>query len=487
LATLFLAAGHATLHSPFGAATLFSAFGAATLPSAFGAATLPSALGGATLPSALGAATLPPVAVVLARASPIPTSGFATLHTFAGGGDAEEPCGGPLVDPAGNIFVSLYFATRAPNQGALFELKPSAGRYSDSIARAIDPEAGRPCSSPFENATGQLFVTTIAGGQTTGHGAVVKLVPTPNGYRESARSQLGYRARTHPGVPRPSGVGTLFGPAVERGATLYLSAGPGGTHGAGAILALHEDDLSYESVYDFRGTVRLPQRSSDGFWPMPGLLADRSGTLYGATLRGGSQSAGTVFEVMPARGVGRERVLWTFHHFDGALPTGGLVRVANGALYGTTLGGGKYDKGVVFELTPVKGGYRERLLHEFRGSPDGAYPSAGLTLLHGVLYGTTEEGGSTAACEIATFYNASPLRGCGTLFGLSTSGTGYSVLHRFNGSDGADPASRLVAYGDALYGVTLRVLTRAGGYPGTIYRFAPASIRHVPILNDQGM
>jgi uncharacterized repeat protein (TIGR03803 family) len=291
---------------------------------------------------------------VVAQASPIPTGGFATLHTFAGGRDAEEPCGGPLLDPAGNIFVSLYFATRAPNQGAVFELKPSAGRYSDSIARAIDPEAGRPCSSPFENAKGELFLTTIAGGQTTGHGAVVKLVPTPNGYRESARSQLGYRARTHPGVLRPSGVGSLFGPAVERGSTLYLSAGPGGAYGAGAILALHEDDLSYASVYDFRGTVRLPQRSSDGFWPMPGLLADSTGTLYGATLRGGSQSVGTVFEVVPGRGVGRERVLWTFHHFDGALPAGGLVRAANGALYGTTLGGGKYDKGVVFELTPGK-------------------------------------------------------------------------------------------------------------------------------------
>ena len=475
----------ATMLSAAGLATLVSALGAGTSLSALGASNSPPALGAATLPSALGAGTLHSAAIAVAQGTPIPTPGFATLHTFAGGRDAEEPCGGPLVDREGNILVSLYFATRPPNQGALFELNPSAGRYSDSIMRAIAPEAGRPCASPFENEKGELFLTTIAGGQTTGHAALLKLVPTANGYRESARSQLGYRARTHPGVLRPSGVGSLYGPAIERGSTLYLSAGPGGAYGAGAILALREGDLTYTSVYDFRGTVRSPQRSSDGFWPMPGLIADDSGALYGATLRGGSQSVGTVFEVVPARRGGSERVLWTFHKSDGALATGGLVRAANGALYGTTLGGGKYDKGVVFELTPGKGGYRERLLHEFRGSPDGAYPSAGLTLLHGVLYGTTQLGGSPDDCDVTTFYNESARsRGCGTLFSLSTSGRDYAVLHRFNGADGADPASSLVASRDALYGVTLMVPTRAGGHRGTIYRFVPArSIQSAPVGN----
>jgi uncharacterized repeat protein (TIGR03803 family) len=82
-------------------------------------------------------------------------------------------------------------------------------------------------------------------------------------------------------------------------------------------------------------------------------------------------------------------------------------------------------------------------LHSFTGG-DGATPYAGLiTNSSGnTLYGTAGAGGSS---------------GNGTVFAIKTDGTGFTTLHSFAGSDGANPWSGLILSGSALYG------TAAGG------------------------
>src|SRR5580658_7143427 len=76
-----------------------------------------------------------------------------------------------------------------------------------------------------------------------------------------------------------------------------------------------------------------------------------------------------------------------------------------------------------------------KVLHAFYGS-DGYQPYAGLIFdAAGNLYGTTLEGGT--GCQI----------GCGTVFKLSPNADGSwteSVLHSFNGSDGAYPYAGLI-------------------------------------------
>ena len=68
------------------------------------------------------------------------------------------------------------------------------------------------------------------------------------------------------------------------------------------------------------------------------------------------------------------------------------------------------------------------MLHSFTNGSDGAYPVAGLIFdAAGNLYGTTGGGGAS---------------GCGTVFKLTPNADGSwteSVLHSFNGSDGAYP------------------------------------------------
>ncbi len=173
--------------------------------------------------------------------------------------------------------------------------------------------------------------------------------------------------------------------------------------------------------------------------------------LYGTTESGGTTNAqcyvgcGTLFKVSAQ---GEESIVYRFKGgSDGFAPTGGLIDV-NGELFGTTSTGANgsacsYGCGTVFKLTTD--GKSKKLLYTFAGGTDGADPVAGLIVVGGSLYGTTEYGGiRTKLCSA----------GCGTIFKVTTSGS-ESIIYRFKGGkDGAQPVSRLIALDGILYGTT---------------------------------
>ena len=120
---------------------------------------------------------------------------------------------------------------------------------------------------------------------------------------------------------------------------------------------------------------------------------------------------------------------------DGAYPFAGLVRDAKGNLYGTTSGGGASSYGTVFKLNSKN---KETVLLSFIG---GGYPYDALLDVNGQLYGTTYSGG---AADL------------GTVFKVNQSGK-ETVLYSFTGSpDGKYPFAGLLrdAKGN-LYGVTI--------------------------------
>jgi uncharacterized repeat protein (TIGR03803 family) len=138
---------------------------------------------------------------------------------------------------------------------------------------------------------------------------------------------------------------------------------------------------------------------------MGDLTIDDNGNLYGTTSRGGNafcyqgQGCGTVYRVTPA---GKETVLFAFTNENGKYPQAGVARDAAGNLYGTTSGGGYLDKcrpqtrdgcGLVYRLAPNG---KQTVLHAFSGD-DGAYPVSPVALgADGALYGTTAGGGNQA-------------------------------------------------------------------------------------------
>jgi uncharacterized repeat protein (TIGR03803 family) len=178
------------------------------------------------------------------------------------------------------------------------------------------------------------------------------------------------------------GKGNLYGTTSEEGAagsgTVFeLSPGSGGT-------------WTEKVVYAFSGS------SSDGALPFAGLIFDGKGNLYGTTVLGGPAFAGTVFELTPGSGgTWTEKILYGFAGTDGSEPYSALIFDGTGNLYGTTLAGGAYGSGTVFELVAGSNGtWTEKVLHSFTGGNDGANPNGSLVLdSKGSLYGTTTSAG----------------------------------------------------------------------------------------------
>ena len=130
---------------------------------------------------------------------------------------------------------------------------------------------------------------------------------------------------------------------------------------------------------------------------------------------------------------------------DGGYPAAGMI-LSGSTLYGTADDGGSTGYGTVFSLSTNGTGFTN--LHSFSYSTDGGFPETRLVLSGSTLYGTAEEGGRS---------------GYGTVFAVSTAGTGFTNLHSFTAihtnsagsytnSDGAYPFGGLAASGNTVYG-----------------------------------
>jgi uncharacterized repeat protein (TIGR03803 family) len=169
---------------------------------------------------------------------------------------------------------------------------------------------------------------------------------------------------------------------------LYGTTAGGGTHGFGTVFKLDTSGKKH-ALYNF-----CPQGGicTDGAVPFAGVIQDAAGNLYGTASQGGTAGWGTVFELNTS---GKEKVLHSFTYGDGALPSFGVIRDTNGNLYGTTVYGGIQKKtctlgcGVIFKVT--KAG-KESTLYSFTFA-QGANPEAGVIRdANGNLYGTTVMG-----------------------------------------------------------------------------------------------
>jgi len=150
---------------------------------------------------------------------------------------------------------------------------------------------------------------------------------------------------------------------------------------------------------------------------------------------------------------GNFKTIFTFDGSNGAAPGAGLI-VLNGVLYGTTQGGGANGYGAVFGLTTSG---KETLVHSF--STDGRTPDSTLLEQDGVFYGTTLSGPGNS--------------GVGSVYALKTNGTELWTYDFKGDWNGAVPESGLIDLGGTLYGTT----ESGGNYndnDGSFYRITPA-------------
>ena len=171
--------------------------------------------------------------------------------------------------------------------------------------------------------------------------------------------------------------------------------------------------------------------------------------LYGTTLAGGAYSRGAIFQVDPNSQDNHAAgsVLYSFTGgTDGAHPFGGLILGQDGYLYGTCSQGGQYGLGTVFRLLPSGSNFAVVLhIGAYSGGSDayGSNPRCALQELAsgGTFVGVTPNGGSSHL---------------GTVFATSSAG-GFLPLYSFVGgaSDGVSPTDGVTLGSDGYYwGVT---------------------------------
>jgi uncharacterized repeat protein (TIGR03803 family) len=350
----------------------------------------------------------------------------------------------PLAGLIQGIDGALYGTTSlggTNNYGIVFKVSTDGTSFTPLYSfTGSGGDGANPYAGLVQGRDGALYGTTLYGG-INGYGMVFKLSTDGSVY-----TPLYSFAAT----PYGDGKNCQAGLVQGTDGALYGTGSLGGTYGFGTVFKLSTNGTGYTTLHNFTGSYY----GGDGGRPYTGLVQGRDGALYGTTLNGGTQGYGMVFKLSTDGTV--YTPLYSFAGSpDGENPLGALVQGRDGALYGTTSGGGAYGCGTVFKLNTNGTGYT--VLRSFQPNPpDGNNPRAALVQgSDGCLYGTTVEGGN---------YDN------GMVFKLGTNGGGYTPLYIFNGTggDGLSPKAGLVQGTDgALYGTTYGGGTNGNG---TVYR-----------------
>ena len=361
-------------------------------------------------------------------------SRLTVIHGF-GGSDGANPQATLVIDEFGLLYGTTV-SGGTHNRGTVFRLTPpqNGGAWTETILHSFTggSDGVSPATSLLLDGTTKLYGTTEGGG-ASGRGVAFRL--TRGLTDQWSEAVLHSFANTGGDAVNPDE------PLVMDNAGNLYGSGPGGQFGFGAVFKLVRAGGLWTE------TTLHSFDESDGYKPN-GLAIDKTGLLYGTMQIGGPPGArGLVFTVTPTSGSGTERAIHTFTGSpDGDHPQNGLLLAQDGALYGTTSGGGgQFDAGMVFKLTPTgNGNWTETVLYSFKGGSDGIFPSGLVADRNGAFYGTMFLGGASNQ---------------GVVFKLIPQADGVyteSVLHSFSGSnDGGQPLGGVVLDSSgALYGTT---------------------------------
>jgi len=262
--------------------------------------------------------------------------------------DGGAPSGGLILDQLGNLYGTTETGGYNNGLGTVYELSTgSGGSWNESILYTFCPGAVLPCPDGLDPEAGVSFDhlgnlrgTAYSGGIKQGGsewGTVFELIPSGDGsWAENTLYQFQPRGGGHPA----SGV------SFDAKGNSYLTAYNGAANSPGLCGAI----FGFAANNEHRSY--LFSDSGIGCNPAAGVLVDpRGGTLYGTTEAGGSSGGGMVYQIAGPKGTAIYNFCSEANCADGMTPSGNLT-LHGSSLYGTTIKGGRFGQGVVFELIP---------------------------------------------------------------------------------------------------------------------------------------
>ena len=325
-----------------------------------------------------------------------PSGTLTTLYDFCSQPkctDGYQPVAALVQGNDGNFYGTTVLGG-ATDRGTIFRITPGGTLTTiHSFCSVQGCEDGYESGNPLVLASDGNFYGT-AGGGASFVGVVFKI--TPGGTLTTIYnfcSQPNCADGQDPNALVEGADGNFYGITLK-----------GGLLGSGTVFKITPSG-TLTTLYDFCSQSNC----TDGSLPHDGLVQGTNGNFYGTTWYGGDFGYGTIFSITSTGTLTTLRSLNI--STDGGFSTAGLVQATDGNFYGTALGGPN-NGGTVFRISPA-GTFA--VLYSFCSQPqclDGSEPTAGLVQgTNGLLYGTTELGGSSHNCPGSAT--------CGTVFSLT--------------------------------------------------------------------
>ena len=265
------------------------------------------------------------------------------IHAFTGGEDGSGPGARVTLDRDGNVYGMTPTGGRY-GFGTIYRIHQELdGDWRFNVIHAFtggaDGATGSAGRMIFHR--GALYGAATAGG-TYGSGVVFKLTPTGRG-KWDFRTIYSFRGQPDGSFP----YGALL---FDNLGNIYGTTYYGGDNGIGTVYQLSPRNAITEwnesVLYSF-------QEGTDGNSPISNLVADTLGNLYGTTSEGGLGS-GAIFKLTPDGGGNwTETVVHAFEGPpDGGFSYNGMVVDKFGNFYGATVHGGNDNDGSVYQFTP---------------------------------------------------------------------------------------------------------------------------------------
>ncbi|HLZ39955.1 MAG TPA: choice-of-anchor tandem repeat GloVer-containing protein [Candidatus Sulfotelmatobacter sp.] len=268
---------------------------------------------------------------------------FRTIYSFPSSGTGPSRVSSNLIlDSAGNLYgVSAQGGQY--QQGTVFKVTPS-GTLSVLYSFQGLPDGSGPSASLFRDKAGNLYGTTFGGGTDACGpnfpGCGTVFKLTPGGQESILYRFTGLNDGALPTISvTADSAGNVYGATLNE-------VQAGGAGGNGDVYKI-DTKGTFTILHSF---CAIDPNCSDGQYPMSGLIPDASGNLYGSTDGGGQFNGGTIYKITP---FDVESVLYSFPNEYESQNWGNLTRDSLGNFYGVTVAGtlNTIDGGKVFKVS----------------------------------------------------------------------------------------------------------------------------------------